>query len=212
MLRKTEGAPRHGSGFLVKKDNNEKSKKMTDLKIPRFKEEKAIAVAAMLLELSGGKCDKYWLNKVMYYIERQSLIGSGQPVFFDNLFSIPYGPIVSQVNDSIDLVAYPVDSIWNKHLSLQGNDVILLSGADYSALSPFEENLIHEAFEKFKGWSFSRLSRFFHSLPEYKETKSRIKINYDEILKAEGYSQEEVDAALEEISYLGYLEGTLRCA
>jgi hypothetical protein len=181
---------------------------MTDLKIPRFREEKAIAVAANLLELSGGKCDKYWLNKVMYYIERQTLIGSGQPVFFDSLFSIPDGPIVSKVNVSIDLVAFPVDSIWNRHLSLQGNDVILLSATDYLTLSAFEDNLIREAFDKFKDWSFSKLCRFFHSLPECKETKSRVKINYDEILKAEGYSQEEVDATLKEISYLGYLEGS----
>ena len=54
--------------------------------IPAFNEEKAIATASLLLKLSGGQCDKYWLNKVMYFVERESIISTGQPIFFDRLF------------------------------------------------------------------------------------------------------------------------------
>jgi len=49
--------------------------------------------------MKGGEADRYWLCKVMYFIERRSLIESGQPMFFGKLFSLPYGPIVSEVND-----------------------------------------------------------------------------------------------------------------
>ena len=68
---------------------------MTKKYLPSFNEEKAIAVASFLLNLSNNTSDKYWFNKVMYYIERQSLIKTGQPMFNDSLFSIKYGPIVS---------------------------------------------------------------------------------------------------------------------
>jgi hypothetical protein len=183
-----------------------------ELKTPRYNEEKAVAAASMLLRLSGGHCDKYWLNKVMYYIERQSLVESGQPLFFDRLYSAPYGPIVSAVNDGIDLAAYPVESRWNRHFRLEGKIVSLIKEADYSILSPFEEDLIKESFDKFKGWSFDRLKKYFHSLPENKETDSREDINYSEILKAEGFDQESIKEALDEISYLTVIESVLHCA
>ena len=185
---------------------------MNITEIPRFREEKAVAVAAMLVHLSGGNCDKYWLNKLMYYIERQSLVKSGQPIFFDRLYSIRYGPIVSAIMDGIDSVEYPVENLWAKHFSLEGTRVSLKKEADSSILSPFEERLIEESFQKFKGWGFARLLSFFHSLPENKDTNSREDIEYDEILRVEGVDPEVIQNTLEEISYLNYLESIVNCA
>lgn len=182
------------------------------MQIPRYKEQKALAAASMLLELSGRECDKYWLNKVMYFIERQSLIESGQPMFFDKLYAAPYGPIVSAVNDGIDSTAYPTDSNWSKHFSLVGNTVHLKIPADYSVLSPFETEIITGAFSYFNGWSFTELLNYFHQLPENKETKSREDILYDEVLREAGYDQESVHETLQEISYLSFLENSLDCA
>jgi|SRR5450759_5451719 hypothetical protein len=185
---------------------------MKNIEIPRFKEEKAIAVAAMLLRLSGGSCDKYWLNKLMYYVERQSLVKSGQPIFFDRLYSVRYGPIVSAVMDGIESSEYPVDNLWARHFSVEGKTVSLREDADDSVLSPFEEKLIEEAYNKFKGWTFPKLLSFFHSLPENKNTTSREVINYDEILQAEGFDPETIEKTFEEISYLNYLESIVNCA
>jgi len=52
-----------------------------------FREKTAIAVVSKLIKLSGGQCDARWLKKVMYYIERESLVKSGQPMFFDKLYN-----------------------------------------------------------------------------------------------------------------------------
>jgi hypothetical protein len=185
---------------------------MKEFEIPRFKEEKAIAVAAMLLRLSGGSCDKYWLNKLLYYVERQSLVKSGQPIFFDHLFSLPYGPIASAVMDGIESSEYPGDTPWAKHFTLRGKRVILIEDSDDSILSPFEEKLIEDAYDKFKGWKFQRLLSFFHSLPENKKTQSREEINYSEILQAAGFDPESIEKTLKEMSYLSYLENTFNCA
>ena len=67
-----------------------------------FRTDKAIAALTYLLELSGGKQDKYWLNMVMYYIERESILRYGDPMFYDDLCSTPYGPVASSVSDGIN--------------------------------------------------------------------------------------------------------------
>lgn len=38
-----------------------------------FNEQKAISVSIYLLKLHNNKSFKYWLAKVMYYVERESL-------------------------------------------------------------------------------------------------------------------------------------------
>lgn len=185
---------------------------MPERSFPIFNEEKAIAVASYLINLQGKVSDKYWFAKVMYYIERESLIKNGQPIFFDQLYSIPFGPIVSSINDSIELCSYPTESKWHQFFSLSNNTITLLKEADYSILSPFERNLIETSYQKFKGWGFAALHDFFKRLPEYRLTKSRITINYDEILGSEGYDPETIEETLQEISYINSLESALHCA
>jgi uncharacterized phage-associated protein len=184
---------------------------MTKNYLPNFKEEKAIAAASLLLRLSKGTCDKYWLNKVMYYIERQSLVLTGEPMFNDSLYSVKYGPIVSAINDAIDNSAYPFENEWNKHFILEGNTVRLLTESSYDSLSDSEEEIIKEAFAKFQGWGFTRLVNYFHKLPEHTETMSRIDIEYSEILQKSGVDEESIKDALETISYIKLLEDSLHC-
>ena len=187
-------------------------RKIHKYKFAAFNEEKAIAVAAYLVNLQGKSSDKYWLAKVMYFVEREALIKNGQPMFFDQLYSVPYGPIASAVNDGIDLCSYPADSKWNQYFSLSNNTVMLIKDPDYSTLSLFEKKLIENTFQKFKGWSFNALHDYFRKLPEYKQTNSRMPIEYDEILSAAGFDPETIKETLEEISYINCLEGTLHCA
>ncbi len=184
---------------------------MTKNYLPNYREEKAIAAASLLLSLSKNQCDKYWLNKVMYYIERQSLVLTGQPMFNDSLYSVKYGPILSAVNDAIDNTAYPFDNGWNKHFTLDGNTIRLIAESNYDSLSDSEETIIREAFNKFKGWNFTQLKNYFHRLPEHKETVSRIDIEYQEILSKSGVDEESIQDALENISYFSYLKDTLHC-
>ena len=184
---------------------------MTKNYLSNFKEDKAIAVASLLLKLSGNVCDKYWLNKVMYYIERQMIILTGQPMFNDSLYSIQYGPIASAVNDAIDNTAYPFENKWNHHIALKGTSVRLKKEANYDLLSEFEEEVIRNAFDKFKGWGFSELKNYFHNLPEHKETTSRIDIEYSEILRNSGIDENSIADALETISYLNEIEDSMHC-
>lgn len=176
-----------------------------------YSEDKAVAVVATFLELSNGQCDKYWLNKVMYYVERQSLLLAGQPMFFDDLYSAPYGPIASNVNDGINLAAYPSKSIWSKCFRLDGNNLKLEKTPDITVLSDFEIELIKSTFEKFKGKDFNEMHKAFRSLPEHTETKSRVAIGYESILSAGGLPKEIIKDTIEDISYLQFIESSLTC-
>lgn len=182
------------------------------MKIPKFNNEKAIAVAAYLISLQDNKTDKYWFAKVMYFIERESLIKNGQPIFFDDLYSIPYGPIASAINDNMELCSYPAETIWNEYFFLSNNTMTLLKDADYSIISAFEKEIIENSFQKFKGWDFNALHKFFSNLPEYKKTNGRIEITYDEILSGEGFKTEIIKETLDEMLYAASLESTLHCA
>lgn len=179
--------------------------------IMKFNEEKAIAALSYYLELSGGKADKYWLNKVMYYSEREYLIRTGQPLFFDDLYSMPFGPVVSNINDGIDMTLYENETNWNNYFQLKNKTLLLKTSADYDVFSEFELAMLQELFSKFEGWSFDQLKKFFHDLPEYRETQSRISIQPEEILKGNGYNKIEIQEALNEIAYFNQLKGALNC-
>jgi hypothetical protein len=186
---------------------------MNTKRLPKFREDKALAALSKLLEMKGGKADRYWLCKVMYFIERRSLIESGQPMFFGKLFSLPYGPIVSEVNDllkkSTDL---SIPSTWGNYLEIEGNTVKLIAPPDQSCLSQFDEEVIFKEFSEHQEENFNDLSNFSHKLHEYESTDSRKIISYEKILRDTGATEKEIKETIEEIYYLGSLEATLNCA
>ncbi len=167
-----------------------------------YREDKAVAVVAKFLDLCNGQCDNYWLNNVLYYVERQSLLLAGQPMFFDDLFSTPYGPIASNVNNGINLAAYPSKSIWSECFRLDGNNLKLEKSPDLLVLSDFEIELIKSTFEKFKGNDFSEMHMSFRNLPEHTETKSRVAIGYESILFTGGLSEEIIKETIEDLACL----------
>ena len=174
----------------------------------KFREDKAVAALTYLLQLSGEVTDKYWLNKVMYYIERESILQYGEPMFHDDLYSMQYGPIVSSVMEGIDSAdsRYDTGSPWKDYIRLDGilNAVYLVSPGDFTVLSDSEIELIENAYNEFKGFSFNKIMNFFHKMPEYEEIDGypkRKKISYKDLLTKNNYSEEEASEIIEEIKY-----------
>lgn len=171
-----------------------------------YDDRKALQVLSNFVRLSGGNIDKYLVVKLMYLFEREMLLRTGTPSLFGRLCSIPFGPIVSEINDALDstdISALPcVNNIWQNHLSLNGNLLSLTSGTTESELlSDFEVNLIEELFSKFKNYSFGELKNYTHALPEHTETNSCININYYDLFVKNGFSKEETEELIQEISY-----------
>ncbi len=180
-----------------------------------FNERRAVQAGAIFTKLEGGIIDKYKLCKQMYYLERQTIIQTGQPLFHGYLCSLPLGPVISEVNDGVDAIIPPnnikenVQRIlypdWEDHFSPAGRYKLRLDkdpGDD--ELSPADLNQIKEIYEKFKGWGFNKLKNFFENLPEHTLTKSQVPIAFADILRVTGSSEEEINELREEYYY--YLE------
>lgn len=167
-----------------------------------YDSEKALAVLTYILRLLGDRGDKHQLIKMMYWIERISIIETGFPVFFDQVYSLPYGPILSQTLDNINS-SNSETSPWYGFIRTDGRmNVILVKEGDFDELSEYDETKIKETVEKFKDTCFSDRTDFFHALPEYTKvsTGERADISYRVILeKGAEYSTADADFALLEI-------------
>lgn len=167
-----------------------------------YDSEKALAVLTYILKLFGDRGDKHQLIKMMYWIERISIIETGFPVFFDQVYSLPYGPILSQTLDNINS-SNSETSPWYGFVRTEGKkNVVLVKESDFDELSEYDEIKIEETVAKFKDTCFSDRTDFFHALPEYTRvsTGERADISYRVILeKGAKYSVADADFALLEI-------------
>ncbi|MCB5229157.1 MAG: SocA family protein [Candidatus Cloacimonetes bacterium] len=179
-----------------------------------YNDNKAVQAAAIFIDLEGGTIDKYKLCKLMYYLERQTLVLTGQLLFHSDLFSIKHGPVASEVNDAINTVL-PSENFrplfsdqysrwfnYFKKVSKYGISSVANPGDD--ELSEADIDLIKEISVQFENYDHKQLKAFFDNLPEHTKTDTRIPISFEDILKAEGFPEEEIEELREEYSY--YLE------
>jgi len=176
-----------------------------------YNDKKAVQAAAIFIKLEGGTIDKYKLCKLMYYLERQTLLTTGQPLFHSELFSIPHGPVASEVNDGINTVSPSKNfrpllidqySRWVEFFQ-KAPKHLLRSIADPGddELSEADIDLIMEISAKFSNYNHHQLKSFFDSLPEHTKTDSRIQIPFEKILKVEGFPEDEIRELQEEYRY-----------
>lgn len=182
-----------------------------------FNSEKAIAALSYFLELKGGTADFYYLNKMMYLLERKSILERGMPVFYDRLCSLPFGPVPSNVNDELKNVRQLGDfADWSSHFKFIKQNTVSLAGAfNKDVLSRYELKsieIIHTNIENDLQLSrhpvraFHILHEYITKLPEYVEIKSGSSfLTYDSLLEKNGVSRTEVDSIFSEIEYQSQL-------
>jgi hypothetical protein len=178
-----------------------------------FDEAKATAVAALILKLRGGTMHFIKLVKLMYLIDRASLVRWGGIVTTDHHVSMDNGPVGSCV---LDLITKNIPKpIWEKHISATfGEDEIsLVEDATTDRLSRAEERLIREIYDQFGHQDRWSIVNYTHKLPEYKNPHgSSIPIHPREILRAEGESEQEIKATLKELRIVDAAEEAIPSA
>lgn len=166
----------------------------------QFNEKKTTQAAARFLRLSGGRMNYMKLIKLLYMLDRESLLRWGRPVTFDEYYSMKFGPVLSEVHDLLTEMPDPEDpGFWSRHISEPARySVALVDDPGASELSEAEEKLIDEICEKYGNYEPFTLVRLLHkTLPEWKEVESgRVPIEYADILKA-GNKPESVITAIE---------------
>ncbi|MCA1791519.1 MAG: SocA family protein [Thioalkalivibrio sp.] len=168
----------------------------------RFREEKATQAAARLLRLRGGSMSHLKLIKLLYLVDRESLIRWGRPVTHDSYFSMPHGPVLSFTLDRINQPEYSPGAYWHTVVAgKQNNEVRLVSDAvPNDHLSEAEEQLIDEIFARFGYMTRWQLRDYTHTLPEWRDPDGSSRpIDPADILRTAGFSEDDIRAVASEL-------------
>jgi uncharacterized phage-associated protein len=183
----------------------------------RFDEEKATQVAGCFLALRGGRMHYLKLIKLLYLLDRTSLIERGIPITTDRYVSMDHGPVVSNIYNLMIEDDPRMKPIWGKYISppLGDYEIELLVKDDLkpSRLSRTERRLIQRVFEEYGQRNRWDLRDYvLHRLPEWKNPHgSSIPITIADILHAGGETDEtEVRAVENELDSIGSAESRLR--
>jgi len=181
---------------------------------PRYREDKATQAAARLLKLRGGAMSHLKLIKLRYLVEREALTRFGAPLSFDTYVSMPHGPVLSSTLDRINTREAYEGGYWDRYIAPKAHHEVRLRDPDvvpHDQLSPAEEALVDEIFARYGHLGRWELVDRTHQLPEWSDPQgSSIPISPDEILRNEGYSDEEIagiKAEWEEAAYASTLFG-----
>jgi uncharacterized phage-associated protein len=176
-----------------------------------FRSRKAAQVCARFAFLNGGIIEKLKLIKLIYFLERNFLGEHHRPVLFDELFSLPHGPICSSTLNGINGEIH--GHIWDDFLARNGNEIVAMkkfAREDLDEISESEIDAIDKVWREMGYMTASQLRNYSHdNCPEYTETTGRIPIAYREVLEALGVPDQEADHVEREIASLRREESLL---
>jgi uncharacterized phage-associated protein len=162
-----------------------------------YNRRKAAQAAAYLVRLNNGRMDVVSLLKILYLADRKCLTRRGRPITGDQMYSMPHGPVLSQIYDQIKTGEDPTQP-WYEYLTEREVNTISLrvEQPPTDELSEFERGILREEFEQYRSLGFSALKDFTHSLPEYKDPHGgSLPIDPETILREAGWSAEEIQDA-----------------
>ncbi|WP_315747872.1 MULTISPECIES: Panacea domain-containing protein [unclassified Bradyrhizobium] len=176
-----------------------------------FRSRKAAQLCALFAVKEGGTIEKLKLIKLVYLAERQCLADWHRPILFDELFSLPHGPICSSTLNGINGRIH--EDIWDDFVARSGNQIVAMKKFERDSLdeiSDAEIDIINNVWQRFGHMTASQLRNYTHdNCPEYTETDGRIPIAYRELLEAVGASSDDAEAIDREISELRREENAL---
>lgn len=181
---------------------------------PRFREDKAVAVAYRLLELHGRAMTYLKLLKLMYIIDRTAFLAWGRLVTYDSYFSMPKGPVPSITYNRIQQEIWPddVETLWDEHINRSGKWRLEPSDnvPNAGCLSDAEIELVGEVHAKFGSMHRMDLVKYTHKFPEWQNPHgSSYPIPLRDILEKNDTPSDEADAILDELDTLAQMEALI---
>ncbi len=175
-----------------------------------FRSRKSAQMCAYFALADGGTIEKLKLIKLIYLSERKFLSEYHHPMLFDELYSLPNGPICSATLNGIDGIIH--DELWSEYIARNGNIVVAVSSLDRDGLnevSDAEMDVISSIWDDFGQMTSSQIRNYTHEhCKEYTETeKARVPISYRKIFEALG--EEDAAEIAAEIDEMVQIEGIL---
>lgn len=152
-----------------------------------YKERKAAQTAAFFALKAGGTINKLKLVKLLYLSERESMLEFDEPLFFDRLVSMDFGPVTSISLDHIN--GFKDSKFWPNFVRFIGNfDISIVEGvseADLDDLSKADRHILEKLWAKFGNFSQFELAEWTHKhCPEWENPKGSSKpINHELVYK-----------------------------
>lgn len=175
-----------------------------------YSEKKAAQAAAYLCRLSGGRIDFGYLLKELYYADRASLLQAGQPVTYDCMTLMKYGPLLSKIYDRVKAVFGKPDVMrlpeaWQGVFRPSGTYWLHLEkDPGIGELSEMDMAFLRKAHRRCSVFrTFKHLADWLHfTSPEWSDPgDTSIPLRYDELLRKRGWVQEEIDECLDQLNY-----------
>lgn len=180
----------------------------------KFNEQKAVQVAARLIQQSGGEMNYLALMKLLYLVDREALLRFGRPITGDRVVAMKHGPVLSRAYDLLSQKKQEApESEWHKFIPRPNAYVftVRFSGVpDTGELSADELALIDEIYAKFRGRSEWDLVAYTHKLPEWHDPKNTsVTIPFEDILRGAGVSKADIEAVAENAAADLYMDSVL---
>ena len=175
--------------------------------MPKYDEEKATQVAALLLQQGNNRMGLLKFMKIMYNIEREALGRWSFPVTYDSICSMPEGQVLSETYDNTK--PHNRRAFWDEYIDTdRGRNIVTLRGScPTGQLSRAEMSLIKEIYNRDKDKSLDQLIKEHHNYPEWVDPgDSSTPTDYEELLKVLGKTSEQISVIKNDLSAEAYLE------
>ncbi|MBI2925377.1 MAG: SocA family protein [Verrucomicrobia bacterium] len=176
----------------------------------RFNITKATEAACQFVQREGGTINVMKLVKLVYLLDRLSLARRGIPVVGGTYFSLPNGPITSELLDVVSSGCLwgVEDCHWEDYLRDRGDHEVALKGkAPGGHLSPAEMDLIAEVYREHGEKDQWQLRDWCHEHCEEWTPleKGRDCIPLEKIAWAVGKTDEQIKRLADEAEELNFL-------
>jgi uncharacterized phage-associated protein len=160
-------------------------------------EQRVTEAASVLLKRSNGRMDYMKLVKLLYLAERKSFETKDRPLTYDNLSSLPKGPVLSS---TLDLIKnkYGPNNVWQKFYETIGY-TIKIKGEypKFRKLSQADVRIIEEIFTEYGHLDQYQLAEITENLPEWKNPgNSSLPIELSDLLHAMNFSEEAIESII----------------
>ena len=152
------------------------------------------------------------LIKLLYLVDRRSLLERGAPVTYDRYVSMQHGPVLSETLDLINYGSSPSEeSYWETHIDQDSRYEVSLTGdCPVDELSDAELALaraVHAEFGALDRWA---VVDYVHRLPEWRDPgEARVlPIRYEDILVHEK-TPEESEQIIRDLRAMGHTEAVV---
>jgi len=176
-----------------------------------FKEEKTSQIAATFVSMEGGIIPHLKLIKLIYIADRESMKRTGFPLTFDQMKSLPHGPILDNTLSHIDNqstarnASYPS---WKSKIINKGQYNVELVNPNFeiSSLSEDDLNVLKDVYSEYGHCTKYQLRDITHNpikFPEWHDPKgSSSLIQYEDIFLSFGKSQKKAVLMADQIKSL----------